>query len=500
VPTFTSEIRHCQVRARRAERATNIKARPLTGNGAQEAVSPIVPEKFSRIWSGIVISFLVSLAAAHGQHAFLDQNTTASVSGQFLVSNRPDDPPAFRPENPAPNTNVVRLKTALLAVSAERFKTFLWRQLGIQPGAAWSGKIYFELHPAASLDESVTIASSQFLDHWNYEVSLPDMLWKTRYARALASVLLLELANRSAGRESHAAEVPAWLVDGLAQQVLAAEGEQVILSAPRNEGGEVPVNRANWTERGIDSLAEARRILQNTPALTFDQLSWPTDWQMEGADGGVYYASAELFQAELLDLKNGREKVRAMLSELPAHQNWQTAFFQAFGEEFRCARDVEKWWALRVVDFVQRAPGPHWTTEVSIARLEDLLQVPVETRTAPDALPAHAEISLQAALKNLPPEEQDELLRVKVRDLALTELRLAAPFAGLADGYRVTLADYLGELKTVKPASVHDKHAGLEERANLMITLKRLTALDARRLSAENRLIPVRGETVRASQ
>lgn len=448
----------------------------------------------------MLLFLLVSLAMAHGQFSFSDQNTTASVSGQFLVSSRAVGPPVYRPLNPSANTNVVQLKTALLAVAAERFKISLWRQLGLQPGAAWSGKIYLQLHPAASFDEPVTIASSQFLDRWNYGVDLPDMLWKTRFARALSGVLLLELANRSAGPNGHAAEVPPWLVDGLAQEVLATDGDEVILSAPRKKDGDVPVNRLNRSERGFDSFAGARRILQNSPALTFDQLSWPTDGQMDGADGGVYFASAQLFQAELLGLKNGREKMRAMLGELPAHLNWQTAFFHAFGSDFQRPLDVEKWWALRVVSFVRRAPGPHWTTEVSIQRLEEELHVPVETRTGPDTLPTHAEITLSAALRNLPPAQRDESLRIKARDLALIELQLAPPFGNLADGYRVALADFLGELKKITPASATNKHAAPAGRANLMVTLKRLAALDASRQSAEARLVPVQGQAVSATR
>ena len=36
------------------------------------------------------------------------------------------------------------------------------------------------------------------------------------------------------------------------------------------------------------------------PALTFEELSWPTDAQVSGADGGVYRASAQLFVNDLL--------------------------------------------------------------------------------------------------------------------------------------------------------------------------------------------------------
>ena len=69
--------------------------------------------------------------------------------------------------------------------------------------------------------------------------------------------------------------------------------------------------------RGLDSLVGARQVLRNQPALTFEQLSWPTGAQLAGEDGGVYRASAQLFVNELLELKNCRAHLRAMLETLP---------------------------------------------------------------------------------------------------------------------------------------------------------------------------------------
>src|ERR1017187_3808514 len=81
---------------------------------------------------------------------------------------------------------------------------------------------------------------------------------------------------------------------------------------------------------------------------TADQwLSWPTEAQMNGADGGVYFASVQLFLHDLLDLKSGPEKLRALVTELPDHLNWQTSFFDAFRDDFKPPLEVEKWWALR---------------------------------------------------------------------------------------------------------------------------------------------------------
>ena len=395
---------------------------------------------------------------------------------------------SFRTRPRSSGTNIVRLEPALLAVAAERFKISVWQQLGLPPDAPWSGKIFLTLHPARSLDETVTITSDPFLNRWNYRVELPDAIANTRYARALSAVLLLEIANRKAAAGSRGAEIPAWLVDGLAQQVLADDGEMVILSAPAKKIGGLPVSRLNRAEHDFDPLARTRQVLQNLPVLTFDQLSWPTAAQLNGADGGAYFASAQLFLHELLAQQNGPARLRALLAELPAHLNWQTAFFDAFREDFKRPLDVEKWWALRVVNFVARAPGPRWTTAVSRERLDSLLSVPVEVRGNSNALPAHAEISLQAAFRNLSPAQRDTVAQTKLRDLMLVELRLAPPFGELADGYRVALAGFLGEQKKAAPVSITNKRGSkMNRRASLEVTLKKLDALDRRRRETEAR-------------
>jgi hypothetical protein len=444
----------------------------------------------SRHACALVPGLFLALAVARGQSAVLDERAVHSVSGQFLVASVPGATPLFQNPAIAANTNLVRLEPALLAVAAERFKISLWQQLGLNADAPWSGKIVLVLHPARSPDETVAIASSPFLNHWNYQVNLPDVLDKMRYARALSAVLLLEIANRTARPGGHSAEVPEWLVDGLARQLLAGGGEKVVLTAPpRKKDGGLPVDRLDRIERSVDPLATTRRVLQNAPALTFDQLSWPTDAQMTGADGGVYWASAQLFQSELLGLKNGREKMRTMLAELPRFYNWQTAFFHAFHENFQSPLEVEKWWALRVVNFAEHSAGPRWTTDVSRARLAAQLSVLVDERTSSNALPSHAEISLQDALKNLNPAQRDPMLRTKIRDLALIELQLAPPFGQLADGYRVALAGFLGGLQPPARAAIVNKHVSSRRlKVSLADTLKRLDALDRRFREAENRV------------
>jgi hypothetical protein len=60
----------------------------------------------------------------------------------------------------------------------------------------------------------------------------------------------------------------------------------------------------------------------------------------------------------------------------------------------------------------------------------------------------HAEISLQAVLRNFDPPQQAIILQAKLRDLQIAQFRLAPSLAALSDGYQKVLADFLGESKS----------------------------------------------------
>ena len=438
----------------------------------------------------LVLTLLLFLfTTVYAQSPLPELASARSVSGQFWVAASMQRSPLLHRQELATNANLVRLEPALLAVAVERLKTCLWNEIGLRSDVPWRGKIMLQLRPARSTDDGVTIISQPSSRTWNYRVELPDVLPRTRYVRALTAVVLLEIANRNAAVSGHSAEIPAWLADGLAQQALAEEQDKLILSASSKSINGMMQNRVEKTQHGINPLAAARHTLQNSAALTFDQLSWPTDAQVDGADGGVYQASAQLFVSELLRLKDGSAKLRDLLVRLPRGLNWQTAFFSAFQENFRRPLEVEKWWSLRVIAFAGNDPGPRWNVAASRTRLTELLTVPVEFRSSSNSLPTRTEISLQAAIRNLDAAQKSAVLRVKLRDLELAKFRLAPPFAKLADGYRSALADFVDEKKPLPAASVAGKHAvALRRNDPIEDILKRLDALDIQRRETEIRL------------
>jgi len=426
-------------------------------------------------------------APAGGQPSPLAANSVQSASGQFVATGPAQSSPLVHLPAVTANTDLVRLEPALLSVSAERIKDSLRHKLGIDPGTPWQGKIFLDLHPAQSLDEDVTIISQPFLNGWNYRVQLPDVLSQNRFLRAMTGVVLLELANRHA-TGARAAEIPGWLTDGLSQQLSAAGSPEIVLSAPGRLLDGLPQSRVVATQRGVDPLADARRVLRDHAALTFDQLSWPTDDQLTGRDGGVYRASAQLFVSELLGLKNGPAHLRAMLAALPGCYNWQTAFQSAFREKFPRPLDVEKWWALQVVSFVAQGPGLRWTPAVSREKLDEIVSVPVEVWTASNSLPVRTEVSLQAVIRNYEMPRQTAILETKLRDLELAQLRMAAPLAALTDGYRHALAGYLGQDQDRRPP-LWTKHSS-PENTSARATLKKLDDLDAQRRTIELSIKP----------
>jgi hypothetical protein len=438
-------------------------------------------------WPVLLLAALFFPAAARAETPLLDAATTrSSVSGQFFVLGLSPSQSSNRPPFAVTNGELVRLDPALLAVAAERIKRAVWRQLGVDALTPWRGRIFLALHPATTPDEPVAIISTRFAGVWNYRVELPDVVARTRLTRALTGAVLLELANRD-NPGDRAAETPAWLTEGLAQQLLANGSQEMILAPPDKLVNGVLASQITVVQRGVDELARARAVLHDGPTLTFEQLSWPDDAQLRDEDGGVYRASAQLFVSDLLALNDGPKNLRALLQMLPRSYNWQIAFRAAFRADFPQPIDVEKWWALQSVSFDSRDAGPLWTPAASHDKLDEILSVPVEMRPAATNLPVHAVISLQAVIRNFAYERQKAVLQIKQRDLELAHWRMAPQYVVLTEAYRRVLAEYLdqGTAPVLTPGKTPQPSPGAPSKRKAAAAIKKLDGLDAQRRTLE---------------
>ncbi len=422
--------------------------------------------------------------------AFTDRirsQSTASRSGQFTVF-APSVVVHNHPPDPRTGANLIFLEPRLLVVSCERIKESLWRTLGT--AAPWRGKIDLNLHPARSANDPITLVADRMPGGWRYQVDLPDLLEQGCFVRTMVDVLLLEMANRNAG--SRSAEIPAWLAEGLSQELLASDGIEIILAPPSGNENGLSISRqvVHLTDaqtglgvntRKLNPLTDAQKTLRARPPLTFEQLSWPTAEQLSGEAGGVYRSSAQLFVNQLLQLPDGPACFRALLAELPRRYNWQFAFLAGFQPHFQRLLDVEKWWALQLVQFSGRDLMQTWTLEESWKKLNDIVRSPIEVRVRQQELPLRTEVSLQMIIREWDTVRQAQTLQRKLQELNLLRSRVAHDLALLVDEYRQVLGTYLQKRGTSGRFLPFGKAAGPISDRLAQETIKQLDALDAKR-------------------
>ena len=386
-------------------------------------------------------------------------NSAHSFSGQFVVRAAPGLTGSGKMTTT--NQDSVQLQPTLATVSCERIKQLLSHELNT--ANSWRGKIYILLVPSNGGDHPVTIMSERFRDNWQYRVELPDLIERGRYVRAIVQVLLLEFANRTPG--GHSAEIPDWLSEGFAQQLLACNELEIILPPPRSDGKGSKLTATNVSARRNNPVEKACAALKSRSPLTFHELSWPAEDQWSGESAQVYRSSAQLFLYELMQLNEGRESLRTMLSKLPQRLNWQLAFLDSFHSSFQRALDVEKWWALQMVHLGRRdVEQQTWSFEESQRKLDEALHASLEIHTGTNDLPIHTSVSLSTVIRDSDHLAAGRPLESNVRELELLRARIATEFIPLLDKYHQVLETFLQRQgKSGKKASQSDRQEAIAQ-------------------------------------
>ena len=419
----------------------------------------------------VLVCLCCALAVA--ARAEVPLRVSSSRSGQFMVPLPRATSAHSEPSNLATNRDFVRLDPTLLPVSCERVKDVLSRQL--EAFAPWRGRIFLTLYPVQSANDPITIASERFRDGWQYKVALPDVVERPRLVRALVEALLLEMANRSPG--THAAEIPAWLTLGLTRQVLESSPTQLILEPPRDDPSGLRLSLSSTNALWRNPLSDAHERLVAAAPLTIEQLSWPGE--LQGAAAEAYGASAQLFVAQLLALRDGPACLRALLADLPQHYNWQFAFFHAFHAHFSNILELEKWWALQTINFTGRDLTQTWPKEESWAKLDEVMRSAIQVRLGTNQMPLRADIPLQTVLREWDTARQTAVLRNKVAELELLRPRFTGDLVPLVDDYCRVLREYLQERD--HPGFVLPLRKAAARRHAAVLAVQQLDTLDARR-------------------
>ncbi len=88
-------------------------------------------------FNAVTFFLAFTLLTANARAQFPDPSVARSVSGQFIINSSPQILPLsyrYYYREGVANTKVIHLELAWLAISAERFKTLVWQQLGLEDG------------------------------------------------------------------------------------------------------------------------------------------------------------------------------------------------------------------------------------------------------------------------------------------------------------------------------------------------------------------------------
>jgi hypothetical protein len=461
-----------------------IETRARKGTKLTEVRPARSARRFASLLGCCLLAFADTLLAQR-----VPQSTAVySRSGQFIVQSAPSGAGSSFDVNSSTNYQYLRLDPSVVAVSCERIKQILCRELGAAP--AWRGKVFVVLRPSRKGDEPVAIMPERFSEGWQYRVELPNPVERTWYLRAIVQVVLLEMANREAGL--HSAEIPVWLNEGLTQRLLMFNSAEVLLAAPTPLGGGVAVRAIGASESRGNAVfthevhtnnlrQELHNRMREHPPLSFDELSWPDADQFSGEKAEAYAASAQLFLTELLTLSGGNTCLRAMLAGLPQRYNWQFAFLDAFQNWFKRPRDIEEWWMLQSMHFSGRELTETWTADESWEKLAQALNTAVQIRTDSNELPVYTEVALQTIVRDWADAQQTEALSNKQRELDLLRLWLAPELGSLALEYEKTILAFLQQRGGTAMGLLFGRRSALDRLTDETVQI--LDGLDARRQS-----------------
>lgn len=411
----------------------------------------------------------------------LQAATVFSRSGQFVIHSPYTTTPTLSQFPAGTNSGRITLAPDPLAVSCERIKTGVLRELDAPD--QWRGKVQVWIRSRLRAGMPPGFVSTRYADGWQYTLEFPEEIEASALVRAVVLAVLTEMANRHATQRP--AEVPLWLVDGLAARITSLVGPDPVVSPTPLDArlaqslGQLAA--APKTRVGAENLSEIRAWIQGRRALTFAELSQPPPALLVDEVYTTYRYSAQLLVAQLQNLRQGRRCLQAMVFGLGRSLNWQTAFLQAFGQHFERLLDVEKWWTVATQSFVQGDQPNSWPRSVSLAKLADALQVRVDVQERAGGPRRPGALPLQEFIGRTTFAGHREAVRLRIRRLEALERTAAPDTVPLVRNYRSALEDYLTQRLSSGRSTISKRVGALPPAFLVREARRRLEELDRQR-------------------
>jgi hypothetical protein len=374
--------------------------------------------------------------------------------------------------------DVVQLTPAELAISCERVKQAYLNQLesSERPGS----HIRISIKPWLPPQSDVLITALRFTDGWRYQIDVPEFVERRKIIRGLVSVLIQEMGNRL--NDGDSVSVPMWLREGLTEIMLEREGPNLILeaSAIKNSLGnnfyavDAPTQEKVWK----DPLRVVREKLKVAPPLSFSDLSVPVDDQIATLGFEHYQHSAHLFVSELLQLPDGRQKLRTYVQDLFRFSHPQFALFDAYRAHFATALEIEKWWSVAQVNFLSHQDRARWPEKNALAKLNEILQPQIQIRRDANSVPVSQSITLKQLVTEIDFEQQRPVLSQMVVQLQRLEWNLPPDMLKLVYDYHVLILNYSNKREQLSASKGNSRAAGSTAKPLIKETLKQLELLE----------------------
>jgi hypothetical protein len=391
--------------------------------------------------------------------------TARSTSQQFIIHGK-------RLENrsvaPLSGTGVsqIRLDPSLLAVTCERVKAGVLRELDASD--QWQGKIHVTIQNVADPRRPIDIRTEHFSNGWQYHIYVPESVTPERLIRGLTHVVLLEMANREG--QPRLAELPLWLSEGFTGLLLSHGGADLVLR---------PESRTTRREMPGDPYRSVREYLAHHQTLTISQLGLPTQELLEGESWQTYQACSQWLVIELLRMPDGHARLRLFLNLLPRNLNWQMGFLAAFNPQFNSLLDLEKWWAICLLNTRGRDQWQGWSRQASWDKLYAIIHLPAQETPVPGAAPAWSEVTLRQVIEWWDFKSQKAILTSVLQKLQLLRMNSSPEIVPLIQDYQQTLRTYLDQRSRTGYESGGKGHKTLNPALMTNNVIIRLNGLDA---------------------
>jgi len=359
-------------------------------------------------------------------------HSLTSRSKQFVVTSSVNSPLPILTTKSKTIPERVRLAPAPLAIFADSVQEQWRRQFKIS--SKWQGRLYLHIVSGKFGDPPGVRRIPAPNGRWDYRAILPQEFSGRTLTQVIVNLLLREFGGRYAHEES---PPPPWLTAGTSELILQSNGPILFVPFHTRGGGGI-----NFTHP-LDPLHTSRKIIQNSPNVSFINMSMPPSDLTQGSKVANYRAYSHLLVHKLLGQIEGAKRIQFFLRELPKHKNDTDAFKAAFGH--KTMLKVEQWWTLSQIQFRSRDAYNRWRPDIILSHLSDLLTINVKRFPENDTEPQPPQlVPIQDFLKTGTSIEHAQKLSPILQRLKFLQVNAPPETARLIQDYRSALESHLG--------------------------------------------------------